>query len=230
MNYPCGIIRDLLPLFIDDVCNEESKQAVEQHLLVCEKCRNCYETMKSTCGFVQMTNDRLVDEKAVDSLKNVKITINKKIRNIVLCAVAAVCIFVFGWYLLFDAAIMNVPLDTVSVSADVYSLAELVENSVESVPSTGIFEVDVPYFGTLTLTESSMKEFDYVTAISIGAEYFLRTVETEAKDNTMYITAIKTSLLNNEVTNFQRRSLELQEINSIVFVDDNGTETVLWSR
>lgn len=27
MTYPCGIIRDLLPLYIDDVCNEESKQA-----------------------------------------------------------------------------------------------------------------------------------------------------------------------------------------------------------
>lgn len=28
MTYPYGIIRDLLPLYIDEVCNEDSKQAV----------------------------------------------------------------------------------------------------------------------------------------------------------------------------------------------------------
>ena len=45
MPYPCGIIRDLLPLYIDDICYEESKQAVENHLSECEKCRNYYESM-----------------------------------------------------------------------------------------------------------------------------------------------------------------------------------------
>ena len=56
MTYPCGIIRDLLPLYIDDVCNEESKQAVENHLSECEKCRNYYNSMKSTEGFVAKEN------------------------------------------------------------------------------------------------------------------------------------------------------------------------------
>ena len=46
MNYPCGIIKDLLPLYIDDVCNNESRQAVESHLAECEDCKAEHEKMQ----------------------------------------------------------------------------------------------------------------------------------------------------------------------------------------
>ena len=45
MKYPCGIIKDLLPLYVDEVCNEESRQVVENHLTECEACRKYYEAM-----------------------------------------------------------------------------------------------------------------------------------------------------------------------------------------
>ena len=32
MKYPCDLIRDLLPLYQDGVCSEESRAAVEEHL------------------------------------------------------------------------------------------------------------------------------------------------------------------------------------------------------
>ena len=32
MKYSCNMIQDLIPLYIDGVCSEESKEAVEQHL------------------------------------------------------------------------------------------------------------------------------------------------------------------------------------------------------
>ena len=32
MNYPCGIIKDLLPLYYDGVCSPESSQAVNQNM------------------------------------------------------------------------------------------------------------------------------------------------------------------------------------------------------
>lgn len=43
MKIPCGIIRDLLPLYHDNVCSEESKDMVEEHLSECEDCRSYYE-------------------------------------------------------------------------------------------------------------------------------------------------------------------------------------------
>lgn len=39
MKIPCEIIEDLLPLYCDGVCSEESRQAVEAHLAECERCR-----------------------------------------------------------------------------------------------------------------------------------------------------------------------------------------------
>ena len=128
MTYPCGIIRDLLPLYIDDVCNEESKQAVENHLSECEKCRNYYKSMKSTEGFVAKENDNSEDMKMANNLKNVKSKINKKIRNIVLGAVAAMVFVIVGVTLLFNVALKEVSPDDVIVSANVYSFEELIEN------------------------------------------------------------------------------------------------------
>ena len=41
----CAVIRDLLPLYCDQVCSPESRQAVEEHLAGCPQCRACYEKM-----------------------------------------------------------------------------------------------------------------------------------------------------------------------------------------
>lgn len=35
----CEIVRDLLPLYADGLCSEESRRAVEEHLKSCEACR-----------------------------------------------------------------------------------------------------------------------------------------------------------------------------------------------
>lgn len=47
MNCNCGIIDDLLPLYADGACSEESKVAIEVHLASCEVCRKKLERMQS---------------------------------------------------------------------------------------------------------------------------------------------------------------------------------------
>jgi len=47
MNYTCGIIDDLLPLYADGACSEESNAAIEAHLASCEACRKKLERMQS---------------------------------------------------------------------------------------------------------------------------------------------------------------------------------------
>ena len=245
MTYPCGIIRDLLPLYIDDVCNEESKQAVENHLSECEKCRNYYESMKSTEGFVAKENDNSEDMKMANNLKNVKSKINKKIRNIVLGAVAAMVFVIVGVTLLFSVALKEVSPDDVIVSANVYSFEELIENPASNVPnseSVTIYsddsdnsqkiEVRIPEIGEITVTEDTIEKNKYVTVFSVSSEYFIRTIKHEIKGDTIYISAFKTTLLNNKAESYQKTmtSLQFSEINRIVFVEDDGKETVLWSK
>ena len=245
MTYPCGIIRDLLPLYIDDVCNEESKQAVENHLSECEKCRNYYKSMKSTEGFVAKENDNSEDMKMANNLKNVKSKINKKIRNIVIGAVAAMVFVIVGVTLLFNVALKEVSTDDVIVSANVYSFEELIENSASNVPnseSVTIYsddsdnsqkiEVRIPEIGEITVTEDTIEKNKYVTVFSVSSEYFIRTIKHEIKGDTIYISAFKTTLLNNKAESYQKTmtSLQFSEINRIVFVEDDGKETVLWSK
>lgn len=43
MRMNCKVIEDLLPLYLDEVCSEESKQLVEDHLAECEVCRKLVE-------------------------------------------------------------------------------------------------------------------------------------------------------------------------------------------
>ena len=47
MNCNCGIIDDLLPLYADGACSEESKAAIEAHLASCEACQKKLERMRS---------------------------------------------------------------------------------------------------------------------------------------------------------------------------------------
>lgn len=42
----CSIIQDVLPLYIDEVVSQDTKEMIEEHLVHCEKCQKEYEGMK----------------------------------------------------------------------------------------------------------------------------------------------------------------------------------------
>lgn len=46
MKITCNIIEDLLPLYIDDMVSEDSRQLVEEHLKECASCRKMLDEMK----------------------------------------------------------------------------------------------------------------------------------------------------------------------------------------
>ena len=41
----CEIIKDLIPLYIDNCCSEESKKVVEEHLKSCSECKRLFDEM-----------------------------------------------------------------------------------------------------------------------------------------------------------------------------------------
>jgi hypothetical protein len=46
MKYSCDVIRDLLPLYHDDVCSKQSRDIVEEHLKECESCNQTLKVLK----------------------------------------------------------------------------------------------------------------------------------------------------------------------------------------
>ena len=43
----CNVIRDLLPLYVDDCCTEQSSNLVQEHLDSCKSCQRIYSAMKT---------------------------------------------------------------------------------------------------------------------------------------------------------------------------------------
>lgn len=48
MSFNCSIVDDLLPLYLEDVCSEESIVALEEHLQECSACREKLARMKNS--------------------------------------------------------------------------------------------------------------------------------------------------------------------------------------
>ena len=67
MKTNCDIIQDLLPLYCDNVCSEESKHAVEDHIQECEQCRNDLMQMQKE---VKEQAPKLDEKKVVKSAKS----------------------------------------------------------------------------------------------------------------------------------------------------------------
>ena len=48
MKTQCEVVRDLLPLYTDEVCSETSRELVEEHLQECPACRNLLDQLRET--------------------------------------------------------------------------------------------------------------------------------------------------------------------------------------
>lgn len=58
MKYSCDMIKDLLTLYCDDVCSEDSKAIVEEHLTECEPCREELNKLKDNTYTDELKEDK----------------------------------------------------------------------------------------------------------------------------------------------------------------------------
>ena len=56
----CNIVKDLLPLYCEKICSEDSHVAVETHLSTCDDCRKEYERMS---GKLEINEDQRIKYK-----------------------------------------------------------------------------------------------------------------------------------------------------------------------
>lgn len=71
MKYSCNVVQDLLPLYQDNVCSEDSKKIVEAHLAECNTCRQIQKKM----------NDPTYDNSLRQERKNVVSHYNKQVKK-----------------------------------------------------------------------------------------------------------------------------------------------------
>ena len=90
MKTSCKIIEDLLPLYHDKICSEESSSMVEDHLKECAQCKKLLEDLDQDASVVKPENVKL--------LKGVReqwIKIRK--RSLVRGLIAGICICLVLW-------------------------------------------------------------------------------------------------------------------------------------
>lgn len=82
----CGVVRDLLPSYVENLLGEESKEAVERHLAGCPECAARREAMAAPPGAAEAGETA----KEVDYLKRVKKGTARKIALAVVCTALAI--------------------------------------------------------------------------------------------------------------------------------------------
>ncbi|MEG1993978.1 MAG: zf-HC2 domain-containing protein [Oscillospiraceae bacterium] len=152
MNISCKIIEDLLPLYVDGVCSEESKRLVEEHIRTCPTCKKEFQNMVSEIE-TQQVPQCVDDENKLFSRITKKYNRSKK-KMIALGA--GVCGIAFIIAVIIYKSYYIVP--SIEISADNFTLVDTKTLANDTVVIE--FEVKEDYKNTDIRTEFS--DGDYV--------------------------------------------------------------------
>lgn len=78
MKYPCSLIQDLLPLYHDGVCSEESRNIIENHLAECSSCKNYYHSLCEPDEIFAVPQNVELEMKKAASFRSIKRRIRTK--------------------------------------------------------------------------------------------------------------------------------------------------------
>lgn len=93
MRMECDVIRDLLPLYVDDVVSDATRQLVEEHLAECESCRGEEAEMREHIQIPVNADVRMDETKSLKGLK--RMLANWKLKNAVVSIIAIMLMIVF---------------------------------------------------------------------------------------------------------------------------------------
>ncbi len=94
----CGIIRDLMPSYVDGLTSEESSRAVEEHVQECAECRDFLNAMKAELESEKYPKIDEVEAKTeIKAFKKLKKVMDRMIFGSI-AAVLLVAIFLWGFY------------------------------------------------------------------------------------------------------------------------------------
>lgn len=121
----CNVIQDLLPLYNDDVCSEESKVMVEEHIKECDACKSILKDIKREVKLP--IKDNQDTDKGADVLKaiskNLKRLQHKAFFKGIVVAGVIIAIYLLGYLILAEWNIVDATTEDFEVEF-VYQLEE----------------------------------------------------------------------------------------------------------
>ncbi|MFA7077085.1 MAG: zf-HC2 domain-containing protein [Syntrophomonas sp.] len=109
MKISCEIIKDLLPLYHDGVCSNDSKTMVEEHLAYCDSCKAELQPMEDEL-FVNNAEQNLQEAEAVKKLsKRWKKGMLKSLLKGILITILAIALIALVFYFFIGFRIIPKP-------------------------------------------------------------------------------------------------------------------------
>lgn len=96
----CEIIRDLLPLYIDEICSKEDTYEIEEHLKDCDKCKNIFDKMKVDIIPIIDSEQVLAAKKPFDIIKK------KNKIHISVAVVITIVIMIIGYMVIQNVGVV----------------------------------------------------------------------------------------------------------------------------
>lgn len=111
----CDIIKDVLPLYLDGVVSNATKEMVEEHLSSCDSCRNEAEILKQDIILPSTKNIQLSEARVFKKLKS---HLRKKNTIILVIAIIATILIAIGFHSYAILAKTCIPYDNDIISID----------------------------------------------------------------------------------------------------------------
>ena len=157
-NYPCDIIKDLLPGYIDEVLSEASINAVKEHLDECQECSRIYLDMKGELSVESNVEEQL----AIDGFKKIR-QHTKKLKMAVGVVSGTLAIIIL--YIFMKVYVIGEPLETALINTtDI-----LYDEGTDSLVINGTIN-SVGYRISRVVWEQSENEMGAVNVFIYGAE------------------------------------------------------------
>ena len=160
----CNIIRDLMPLVLDRVASDESREMVDAHIASCEECREQFEAMKADIPEDTRFEFEEEQKNIVEALRAARAKQKKRrILSVVLPVVISLVVL-FGGLMLYGYLYV---WESVPVELDLYnvSLARLKDDTID----VTVAEYDMIAHASSSVFEERTEGEDYVMYIYFTA-------------------------------------------------------------
>ncbi|MBQ5633538.1 MAG: zf-HC2 domain-containing protein [Clostridia bacterium] len=112
MKTECSVVRDLLPLYVEDMVSEETAAYIGEHLETCEECKAELESLKGSAEIAVIEEKPAMRADNAKPFKKIMKKMNRQFYSVAYAALIFLIFLGFGWTggenLMYNSLIMPV--------------------------------------------------------------------------------------------------------------------------
>ncbi|MBR3863283.1 MAG: zf-HC2 domain-containing protein [Clostridia bacterium] len=97
MKAECSIVKDLLPLYVEDMVSRETAKHIEEHIKGCNKCRKELADLKEGAALSTVEKESLPRADAAKPFKKMMRRVNRLFYSLAYAALIFLIFLGFGW-------------------------------------------------------------------------------------------------------------------------------------